>query len=76
MLLRRIRLHFGYPLGAHSISDALARLSKRNNRILRAFESGAIGEPINDEGAIWERAYKSIVRRPCILSAPVRKHQP
>jgi hypothetical protein len=62
-------------LGAHSNSlIALARLSKRN-RILRAFESGAIGEPINDEGAIWERAYKSIVRRPRILSAPVREHQ-
>jgi hypothetical protein len=40
-------------LGAHSnFPIALARLSKRNNRILRAFESGAIGEPINDEGAI------------------------
>ena len=39
-------------LGAHSnFPIALARLSKRNNRILRAFESGAIGEPINDEGA-------------------------
>jgi hypothetical protein len=64
-------------LGAHSnFPIALARLNKRNNRILRAFESGAIGEPINDEGAIWERAYKSIVRRPRILSAPVRKHQP
>ena len=54
-------------LGAHSnFPIALARLSKRNNLILRAFESGAIGEPINDEGAIWERAYKSIVRRPVI----------
>jgi hypothetical protein len=54
-------------LGAHSnFPIALARLSKRNNRILRAFESGAIGEPINDEGAIWERAYKSIVRRAVI----------
>jgi hypothetical protein len=39
-------------LGAHSnFPIALARLSKRNNRILRAFESGAIGEPNNDEGA-------------------------
>ena len=51
-------------LGAHS--NFPIALSKRNNRILRAFESGAIGEPINDEGAIWERSYKSIVRRPVI----------
>jgi hypothetical protein len=64
-------------LGAHSnFPIALDRLSKRNNRILRAFDSEAIGEPINDEGAIWERAYKSIVRRPRILSASVREHQP
>ena len=64
-------------LGAHSnFPIALARLSKRNNRILRAFESGAIGEPINDEGAIWERAYKGIDRRLSILSAPVREYQP
>ena len=42
-------------------------LSKRNNRHFRAFKSGAIGEPINYEGAIWERAPGSPVRRPRIL---------